>query len=70
MDRSLRTRLEGRLADWLAGPIRQRHDTTEIRIRPADLVEVMRVLHDDPAMEFVVLADLAGVDTGTTMQVV
>jgi NADH-quinone oxidoreductase subunit C len=70
MDRSLRTRLEARLADRLTGPIRQRHDTTEIRIRPADLVEVMRLLHDDPALEFVVLADLAGVDTGATMQVV
>jgi NADH-quinone oxidoreductase subunit C len=70
MDRSLRTRLEARLADQLTGPIRQRHDTTEIRIRPADLAEVMRVLHDDPALEFVILADLAGVDTGTTMQVV
>jgi NADH-quinone oxidoreductase subunit C len=70
MDRSLRTSLEGRLADRLTGPVHQRHDTTEIRIRPADLVEVMRILHDDPALEFVVLADLAGVDTGTTMQVV
>ena len=70
MDRSLRARLEARFADRLTGPVRQRHDTTEIRIRPADLVEVMRALHDDPDLEFVVLADLAGVDTGTQMQVV
>ena len=70
MDRSLKTRLEARLAEHLAGPIRQRHDETEIRIRPADLQEVMRILHDDPDLAFVLLADLAGVDTGTTMQVV
>ena len=70
MDRSLRVLLESALAERLTGPVRQRHDTTEIRIRPADLVEVMRLLHDDPALEFVILADLAGVDTGTTMQVV
>ena len=70
MDRSLRARLEARFADRLTGPVRQRHDTTEIRIRPADLIEVMRALHDDPDLEFVVIADLAGVDTGTRMQVV
>ena len=70
MDRTLRTRLAAKLADRLTGPIRQRHDQTEIRIRPADLIEVMRVLHDDPELEFVILADLAGVDTGDTMQVV
>jgi len=70
MDRSLRTRLEARFADRLTGPIRQRHDETEIRIRPADVIEVLRALHDDPDLEFVVLADLCGVDTGTHMQVV
>jgi NADH-quinone oxidoreductase subunit C len=70
MDRSLKARLEARLADHLAGPVRQRHDQTEIRIRPADLLDVMRTLHDDPDFEFVIIADLAGVDTGTTMQVV
>lgn len=30
----------------------------------------MRTLHDDPALRFRLLADLCGVDTGTTMQVV
>ena len=70
MDRSLRARLEARFADRLTGPVRQRHDETEIRIRPADVVEVLRTLHDDPELEFVVLADLCGVDTGTHMQVV
>src|SRR5512146_3244263 len=70
MDRTLKTRLEAMLGDRLTGPVRQRHDQTEIRIRPADLIEVMRVLHDDPQLEFVILADLAGVDTGDTMQTV
>jgi NADH-quinone oxidoreductase subunit C len=70
MDPVLRDRLQAKLADRLTGPVRQRHDETEIRIRPADLPEVMRTVHDDPDLAFVVLADLSGVDTGTTMQVV
>jgi len=70
MDRALRRRMESRFSDRLTGPVRQRHDETEIRIRPADLPEIMRELHDDPELGFVVLADLAGVDTGTHMQVV
>ena len=32
MDRTLKTRLEAKLGGRLAGPIRQRHDQTEIRI--------------------------------------
>jgi len=70
MDRTLKTRLQTTVGDRLTGPIRQRHDQTEIRIRPADVIEVIRILHDDPQFEFVILADLAGVDTGDTMQVV
>ena len=70
MDRQLRPRLQARFGDRLTGPIRQRHDQTEIRIAPADVIEVLRELHDDPAFDFAVLADLAGVDTGTHMQVV
>jgi NADH-quinone oxidoreductase subunit C len=70
MDRALRARLESQFAGRLTGPVRQRHDQTEIRIRPADLPEVMRELHDDPRLGFEVLADLAGVDTGAHMQVV
>jgi NADH-quinone oxidoreductase subunit C len=69
MDRQLRKRLEARFADRLTGPIRQRHDQTEIRIGPADLAEVMSALHDEPDLGFTVLADLAGVDTGNEMQV-
>jgi NADH:ubiquinone oxidoreductase subunit C len=70
MDRALRTRLDKRFAGRLAGPIRQRHDTTELRIAAADLGEVTRALHDEPDLDFAVLADLAGVDTGDHMQVV
>jgi NADH-quinone oxidoreductase subunit C len=70
MDRQLRARLESTLGDRLTGPVRQRHDQTEIRVAPGDLVEVMRTLHDDPSLGFVILADLAGVDTGDHMQVV
>jgi NADH-quinone oxidoreductase subunit C len=69
MDPVLRAKLEARFGATLTGPVRQRHDETEIRIRPADLPEVLRALHDDPDLAFVVLADLAGVDTGTHMQV-
>ena len=69
MDRRLKRRLESRFADRLAGPIRQRHDETELRIRAADLTEVMTALHDEPELDFAVLADLAGVDTGNQMQV-
>jgi NADH-quinone oxidoreductase subunit C len=50
--------------------VRQRHDATEIRIGPKDVTDVLRTLHDEPAFGFAVLADLAGVDTGDTMQVV
>jgi len=39
-------------------------------VTPANLTQVMTALHDDPAFRFEVLADLCGVDTGTTMQVV
>ncbi len=69
MDRQLRKRLEARFADHLTGPVRQRHDETEIRIGTASLTEVMTALHDEPELAFGVLADLAGVDTGTHMQV-
>jgi NADH-quinone oxidoreductase subunit C len=70
VDRALRVRLERRFADLLTGPVRQRHDETEVRIGPGGVAEVMRALHDEPEFRFEFLADLAGVDTGTTMQVV
>jgi len=69
MDRALRRRLEGRFGETLAGPVRQRHDETEIRISPADVPAVMTALHDEPAFRFELLSDLCGVDTGSEMQV-
>jgi NADH-quinone oxidoreductase subunit C len=69
MDRALRRRLESRFGDRLVGPVRQRHDETEIRIAAADVTDVMRALHDEPAFDFRFLADLGGVDTGTEMAV-
>ena len=70
MDRALKARLEARFADVSTGPIRQRHDETELRIRARDVPDVLRALNDEPAFEFQLLADLAGVDTGDHMQVV
>lgn len=70
MDRALARRLEARFAPVLHGPARQRHDQTEIRIGAGDVQAVLRALHDEADLAFVMLADLAGVDTGTEMQVV
>ena len=70
MDRLLKTRLELRFGELLAGPVRQRHDETEIRIGPGAVPEVLRALHDEPDLRFEMLMDLAGVDTGVAMQVV
>lgn len=70
MDRALRARLEGRFGDVLSGPIRQRHDETEMRIGAGDVVAVLTALHDEPELDFRFLADLCGVDTGEVMQVV
>ena len=70
MDRVLKRRIEVRFAEQLSGPIRQRHDETEMRIRPGDVALVMRALHDEPEFRFTFLADLCGVDTGSTFQAV
>jgi len=70
MDRTLKRRLEARLGASIRGPILQRLDQTEIRIGPGDLQEVLRTLHDTVDLRFEILADLAGVDTGESMQVV
>jgi len=70
MDRAFQRRLEARFGDRLLGPIRQRHDETEIRIAPASVTDVVRSLHDEPEFRFRLLSDLAGVDTGEVMQVV
>ena len=70
MDRALKARLEARFDDRLLGPITQRHDQTEMRIGPGDVVPVLTALHDEPDLGFEFLADLCGVDTGQVMQVV
>ncbi len=70
MDRLLKTRLEAQLGSVIRGPVRQKRDETEIRIAPADLPDVLRTVHDAIDMRFELLADLAGVDTGETLQVV
>ena len=70
MDRQFKARLETRFGDVLTGPVRQRHDETEIRIGAGDVVRVISALHDEPAFDFRFLSDLAGVDTGVVMQVV
>ena len=72
MDRQpSRRRLEARFGEQLTGPVRQRHDKTEIRIgagrrRPTSCARSTT----SPAFRFEFLADLAGVDTGAVMQVV
>ena len=68
MDRALARRLEARFGRVLHGPSRARHDQTEIRIGAGDVQDVLRTLHDEPDLNFAMLADLAGVDTGTEMQ--
>jgi NADH-quinone oxidoreductase subunit C len=70
VDRALKARLAARFGDVLSGPIRQRHDETEVRIAPKDVPDVLRALHDEPDLRFEMLSDLAGVDTGDHMQVV
>jgi NADH-quinone oxidoreductase subunit C len=70
MDRALRLRLEGRFGATIRGAVRQRNDETEFRIGPGDVTDVLVGLHDEPAFDFRLLADLAGVDTGAEMQVV
>jgi len=39
-------------------------------VAAGSVTDVMRVLHDDPELDFEVLADCCGVDTGQVMQVV
>jgi NADH-quinone oxidoreductase subunit C len=70
MDRSLKARLEARLAAHLKKPVYQRGDETEIRIDPGSVPEVLTMLHDATDLRFELLADLAVVDTGQVMQVV
>ena len=70
MDRRFKARLEARFGEQLTGPIRQRHDETEMRIAAGAVVAVLTALHDEPELRFEFLSDLCGVDTGQVMQVV
>jgi len=70
VDRALKARLQARFGDTLTAPVHQRHDETEIRIGAGAVPDVLRALRDEAAFDFRYLADLAGVDTGTKMQVV
>ncbi len=70
MDTRLKRNLEQALGDRLHGPVRQHGDTTEITIGAGDVTDVIRTLHDSEKFAFELLADLAGVDTGTEMHVV
>jgi len=70
MDKTLKARLESRVGEHLLVPIYQRHDETEIRVAPGSVPEVLTMLHDAVDLRFEILADIAGVDTGKTMQVV
>lgn len=47
-----------------------RGDTIELIVAPASVPAVMRALRDEPQLRYEILADLCGVDTGRTMQVV
>lgn len=69
-DGALSRRLTERLGDQLLAPVRAMGDTTELIVGPGALSQVMTTVHDDPDLAFELLADLAGVDTGSVMQVV
>jgi NADH-quinone oxidoreductase subunit C len=45
-------------------------DTIELVIEPRVVPAVMRTLREDPELGYEILADICGVDTGATMQVV
>ncbi len=69
-DTALAARLTERLGDLTLAPVTARGDTTELIVGPGHLTQVMTAVHDDPDLRFELLADLAGVDTGTVLQVV
>ena len=48
MDRALKARLEAPFADQLTGPIRQRHDETEIRVGAGRRAPVLTALTTSP----------------------
>ena len=70
MDRSLRKRLEARFGDAPDRPRPPAPRPDRDPDPPGRRDRGHADLHDEPEFEFEILADLAGVDTGTDMQVV
>ena len=62
--------LDERLGDHLVVPAEAMGDTIELVIAPASVPAVMRTLLEDDDLRYELLADICGVDTGVTMQVV
>jgi NADH:ubiquinone oxidoreductase subunit C len=69
-DSAIVRRLDEVLSGHLLIPVAERADTLELVIAAASVPEVLQTLREDPALRYEILADLAGVDTGQTMQVV
>ena len=69
-DLAIVRRVQETLGAHLVVPLAEQGDTLELLIAPASVPEVLRTLRDDPGLRYEILADLAGVDTGRTMQVV
>jgi NADH:ubiquinone oxidoreductase subunit C len=69
-DTAIVRRLTEALSEHLLAPVAARDDTLELVIAAASVPDVMAQLREDAALRYEILADLAGVDTGQTMQVV
>ncbi|CAN5536284.1 hypothetical protein BH23CHL8_BH23CHL8_18610 [soil metagenome] len=63
-------RTEELLGEHLLVPPDQMDDTLELVVGAASVPVVLRSLREDPELRYDILADLAGVDTGRSMQVV
>jgi NADH-quinone oxidoreductase subunit C len=63
-------RLTDAFPEHLLVPVAEQGDTLELVIEAASVPEVLGTLREDPALRYEILADLSGVDTGRTMQVV
>ena len=70
-DTAIVRRIEEALSEHLLVPVAGTRRHARARHRGAASVpDVLRTLREDPALRYEILADLAGVDTGQTMQVV
>jgi NADH-quinone oxidoreductase subunit C len=70
VDTAIVRRVEEALSAHLLVPIAEQRDTLELVIGAASVPDVLRTLREDPGLRYEILADLSGVDTGQTMQVV